>query len=175
MLTTYKCLQIFSLDLLKKKNLLNIVSIFLNVWYNSDMKLSGLGLRFSHLVFFFLFVIGVFRFSIFFCDSLLISYIAIFIHSFIHSFICCMCLCTCIFVTIVTHIKAWMWRPKFKAGCLPLITFLLFWRQHLPLSPEFSDLGRQTRQWDLVNHLCPPPPCWGYRVCTTVPDFWSGL
>lgn len=125
--------------------------------------------------FLFLFVIGMLRFSIFFCDSLLISYIAMFINSFIHLFSVCVCVCA-FCVPIVTHVKAWMWRPKFKAGCLPLITFLLFWRQHLSLSPEFTDLGRLTWQWDLVNHLCPPLPCWGYyRVCTTVPGFLSGL
>lgn len=59
---------------------------FLNVWYNSDMKLPGLGLRFAHLVFLFLFVIGVLRFSIFFV-WLTVDKLYCYIYSFIHSLI----------------------------------------------------------------------------------------
>lgn len=131
-------MQIFSLDLFKKKNLLNIVSIFLNVCYNSDMKLSGLGLRFAHLVFFFSFVIGVLRFSIFLWLTLdkLYCYIYSFIYLlyvFVYVHIC---------VHIVTHVRACMWRPKFKAGCLLLITFLCILETTFVTELELTDLGR---------------------------------
>lgn len=58
------------------------------------MKLSGLGLDFAHLDFFFLFVIGMLRFSIFVTHSryVILSYL------FIHSFTVCVCVCVYLYL-----------------------------------------------------------------------------
>lgn len=49
-------------------------------------------------------------------------------------------------VHIVTHVRACMWRAKFKAGCLLLITFLCILEATSVTEPEFTDLGRLALQ-----------------------------